>query len=57
MRIYIYLYISAPPSAIVDRASGEGGSDRLASIVWQGNSREVLKGFPERARENLGFML
>jgi phage-related protein len=28
-----------------------------AMIVWEGDSREVLIGFPEGARQNLGFQL
>ena len=29
----------------------------LASIAWEGDSREVLKAFPEAVRENFGFEL
>ena len=28
-----------------------------AAVVWEGNSREVLQGFPEGVRQNLGFQL
>lgn len=38
--------------------SGETGSDlKYATVVWEGNSREILQSFPEGARENLGFDL
>jgi phage-related protein len=31
--------------------------DRLANIAWEGDSREVLRGFPEEVRQNFGFEL
>lgn len=30
---------------------------QLAIVVWEGDSREVLRAFPEEVRENLGFQL
>ena len=30
---------------------------RLATIAWEGDSREVLKSFPEDIRQNFGFEL
>jgi phage-related protein len=35
----------------------EIGDSRLATIVWEGDSREVLKDFPESVRQNFGFEL
>lgn len=35
----------------------EIGDSRLATIVWEGDSREVLKDFPEGVRQNFGFEL
>lgn len=30
---------------------------KLATVVWEGDSREVLKAFPEQVTQNLGFEL
>jgi phage-related protein len=30
---------------------------RLAAVVWEGDSREVLQSFPDSVRRNLGFDL
>ena len=37
--------------------SDEIEESRLATIAWEGDSREVLKGFPEGVRQNFGFEL
>ena len=37
--------------------SDETEKSRLATIAWEGDSREVLKGFPEGVRQNFGFEL
>jgi phage-related protein len=37
--------------------SGEDEKPKLASISWEGDSREVLKSFPEAVTENFGFEL
>jgi phage-related protein len=37
--------------------SDETEESRLAQIAWEGDSREVLKGFPEGVRQNFGFEL
>jgi len=37
--------------------SDEVEDRRLAPIAWEGDSREVLKGFPEDVRQNFGFEL
>ena len=37
--------------------SDETGESRLAQIAWEGDSREVLRGFPEGVRQNFGFEL
>jgi phage-related protein len=40
-------------------ASVNGASERpkLAAIVWEGDSRDILKSFPETVVQNLGFEL
>jgi phage-related protein len=43
--LYIYL------------APSEDEKPKLASIVWEGDSREVLKAFPQAVTENFGFEL
>ncbi len=35
----------------------EDEKPKLASIVWEGDSKEVLKAFPEAVTENFGFEL
>ena len=30
---------------------------QYATVVWEGDSREVLQAFPEEVRQNLGFQL
>lgn len=37
--------------------SDESEKSRHAEIVWEGDSRDVLSGFPEGVRQNLGFEL
>jgi len=37
--------------------SGEAEKTKLATVVWEGDSREVLKAFPEQVTQNLGFEL
>jgi phage-related protein len=37
--------------------SHEAEKTKLASVVWEGDSREVLKAFPEEVTQNLGFEL
>ena len=37
--------------------SAEPERPRHAAIVWEGDSREVLKAFPEGVTQNLGFQL
>ena len=37
--------------------SDESEKSRYAAIVWEGDSRDVLSGFPEGVRQNLGFEL
>jgi phage-related protein len=37
--------------------SDETEENRLAQIAWEGDSREVLKSFPEGVRQNFGFDL
>jgi phage-related protein len=44
-------------AGIVARVSDEIDENRLATIAWEGDSREVLKGFPEGVRQNFGFEL
>jgi phage-related protein len=51
------MYIWLTLAVIVRFVSVETGTTRLASIAWEGNSREVLGDFPDRVKENLGFEL
>jgi phage-related protein len=37
--------------------SAEPEKPRHATIAWEGDSREVLKAFPEGVKQNLGFQL
>jgi phage-related protein len=37
--------------------SGEAEEPKLAVIVWEGDSRKVLRAFPEGVKQNLGFEL
>ena len=37
--------------------SAEPEKSRLPTIAWEGDSREVLKAFPEGVTQNLGFQL
>jgi phage-related protein len=44
-------------SASVKSMSDERKRRELATIAWEGDSREVLRDFPEGAKEALGFQL
>jgi phage-related protein len=37
--------------------SNQAERSKYATVVWEGDSREVLQTFPEDVRENLGFQL
>jgi phage-related protein len=37
--------------------SDRTGKAKLATIVWEGDSREILKAFPAEVTQNLGFEL
>ena len=50
-KIYIYLYTSRQFTAIVAHVSDETEKAKLAIVVWEGDSREVLKAFSERSRK------
>ena len=39
------------------RVTDEAKKPKLAAIVWEGDSREVLKAFSEEVTQNLGFEL
>lgn len=56
-KIYIYLYTSNQLTAIVPHVSDEAEKTKLATVAWEGDSREVLKAFPEEVTQNLGFEL
>ena len=53
----MYLYISSGFASILIRVTDETKKPKLAVIVWEGDSREVLKAFPEEVTQNLGFEL
>jgi phage-related protein len=38
-------------------AGSESENPNLAAIVWEGDSREVLRSFPEAVMQNFGFEL
>ena len=42
---------------IVARVSDRDERPKLGTIVWEGDSREVLQAFPEDVRQNFGFEL
>ncbi len=37
--------------------SVEADGPRYAAVAWEGDSREVLSGFPQKVRQNFGFEL
>lgn len=37
--------------------SGQAETPKWASIAWEGDSREVLRAFPETVKQNFGFEL
>jgi phage-related protein len=41
----------------VHSVRGEPQKPELAIVVWEGDSRDVLRTFPEGVKENLGFEL
>ena len=55
--IYICLYASSQLTAIVAHVSGEAEKTKLATVVWEGDSREALKAFREEVTQDLGFEL
>ncbi len=42
---------------LVDLAVASKREQQFAEIHWEGNTREILAGFPERVRADLGFSL
>jgi phage-related protein len=44
-------------AGIVTLVSDQGDRSKFASVVWEGDSREVLRTFPDHVKENLGFQL
>ena len=55
--IYIQLYIELDCGVIVVPVSGEAEKFKYVTVAWEGDSREVLKAFPEDVQRNLGFQL
>jgi phage-related protein len=53
----MYLYISSGFASMLIRVTDEAKKPTLAAIVWEGDSREVLKAFSEEVTQNLGFEL
>ena len=51
------LYIRLDSNAIVLPMRGEPAIPQDAVIVWEGDSREVLRSFPDDVKQNLGFQL
>ena len=44
-------------AAIVALVGDQAESPEYGTVVWEGDSREVLQAFPEDVRQNLGFQL
>lgn len=42
---------------MVALVSDESENPKLATVVWEGDSRDVLKAFPEDVKQNFGFEL
>jgi phage-related protein len=42
---------------MADEQAAEGHTPGRAVVHWEGDSREVLAGFPKEVRGNLGFAL
>ena len=55
--IYIQLYIELDFGVIVVPVNGEAGKFKYVPVAWEGDSREILKAFPEDVQRNLGFQL
>ncbi len=52
------MYIISSPRVIFAGVKGEKGNKAdLATVAWEGDSREVLQSFSESVRQNLGFAL
>ena len=51
------MYIYEAFAGTVVPVSNEAEQPKLATVVWEGDSREVLKAFPEEVTQNLGFEL
>lgn len=51
------MYASKQFTVIVAPVSDGAEKTKLATVVWEGDSREVLKAFPEQVTQNLGFEL
>ncbi len=55
--IHLIVYLFLGLAGIVAVVSHEAEKPKLATVVWEGDSREVLKAFPEDVKQNLGFQL
>ncbi|HXU48721.1 MAG TPA: type II toxin-antitoxin system RelE/ParE family toxin [Candidatus Binatia bacterium] len=51
------MYISSRFPAIVAPVHEAGEQPKYASVAWEGDSREILQGFPDRVRQDFGFQL
>lgn len=51
------MYICDGFAVIVVPVSDEAGKPNYATVVWEGDSREILSAFPEGVKQNLGFEL
>jgi phage-related protein len=51
------MYIDCGFTAIVALVSDQAEKPEYGTVVWEGDSREVLQDFPEDVRQNLGFQL
>ena len=56
-RTYIIVYIFNAFAVIVVPVGDELEKSKLATVAWEGDSREVLRSFPTEVTQNLGFQL
>ena len=56
-KIYNKVYTWFTLAAIIAHVNGELEKATLATISWEGDSRETLHSFPGGVRQNLGFQL
>lgn len=56
-KVYNLLYIYLDLDVIFLPMGDEAERPKEAVVFWEGDSREVLRGFPDDVKQNLGFQL